>query len=932
MTPHFVKEGSWFLDHQVLQPLKSSCLMLNEQMKLKSDEIMEVERKHSKGGFFHLFDWNEESKRVKPVENILKSPPYMMEGDEYNAASSYRRSADFSSASSVASDEGYGSRAPGVVARLMGLDSLPAPNVLEPSSTTYSGSCSHRVSHYERSSPNLWNESQPMDYTDFSNRLDSLSSNPIEPRFHKVQNRPIERFQTEILPLKSAKPIPITQHKLLSPIKSPGFIPTKNAAYIMEAASKIIEVSPQKTSKHKVPSFGLSSVPSQIWDLKDKIEAAHKVSGHQRPDEPIRSTEMSLKGQHKSKSHNKSDYASTFSISRDSEKGSSNNSRNKGKSVWLAEQARVNNVQRKEGSFSSGNGSSANLKEGNDAKRKQFCRSQADRRKSMENGTSANRTNKVLRQNNQKQNCISNRDYSISKTSTLDQQGRKTRSINGTVGLNRTINKVIVNSESQSRKTSSSATDPSKERSRSRRKNLPRKKQPVNEDVLSGETISENTSTKSTQRSIKCNVTIGEHSNQSAEKMKTSMDVVSFTFTSPIARSVPDVPSTSQVVETSCSFDNDPCGNNDLLFSKSSGFSSLGLNIIGGDDLSVLLGKKLQELAYRVESSNCNIIMEETSSCPASSWQNSVLPSGTLITTSMRHHKGLQLDLDKDISYGTADFNCSSIDHLELDWRRKWQFSEEIEDRNASKSSSKTGTELDHQQPSPLSTLELAVTSECFADDRDGMKQELLARNQELLGSQPGSESETEFDVALSDFASPKTVGEMDKKLPTRTPNSRDLKESTNWELDYVKMVLKDSELKLMEYAVGQTENIMTPNGFDQLEHRNITETRGEEYKKLEQKLVVDCVSEYLEFVVGSCKGWGKLMQNKGRLAEEVYKEIMSLKQMGDIMEDEVVDKDMSRKHGRWVQFETEAFEEGLEIEKTILTCLVDELVFDLLL
>ncbi|KAK5772001.1 hypothetical protein PVK06_048259 [Gossypium arboreum] len=843
---------------------------------------------------------------------------YQMEGDEYNAASSYRRSADFSSASSMANDEGYGSRAPGVVARLMGLDSLPAPNVLEPSSTTYSGSCSLRVSHYERSSPNLWNESQPMDYTDFSNKLDSLSSNPIEPRFHKVQNCPIERFQTQILPLKSAKPIPITQHKLLSPIKSPGFIPTKNAAYIMEAASKIMEVSPQKTSKHKVPSFGLSSVPLQIWDLKDKIEAEHKVSGHQRPDEPIRSTEMSLKGQHKSKNHNRSDCAPTFSISRDSEKGSSNNSRNKGKSVSLAEQARVNNVQRKKGSFSSGNGSSANLKEGNDAKRKQFCRSQADMRKSMENGISANRTNKVLRQNNQKQNCISDRDYSISKTSALDQQGRKTRSINGTVGLNRTINKVIVNSESQSRKTRSSATNPSKEHSMSRRKNLPKKKQPINEDVLSGETISENTSIKSTQRSIKCTVTTEEHSNQSAEKMKTSMDVVSFTFTSPIAISVPDAPSTSQVVETSCSFDNDPCGNNDLLYSKSSGFSSLGLNIIGGDDLSVLLGKKLQELAYRVESSDCNIIMEETSSRPASSWKNSVLPSGTLITASMRHHKGLQLDLDKDISYSTADFNCSSIDHLELDWRRKWQFSEEIEDRNASKSSSETGTELDHQQPSPLSTLELAVTSECFADDRDG--------------SQPGSESETEFNVALSYFASPKTVGEMDKKLPTRTPNSRDLKKSTNWELDYVKMVLKDSELKLMEYALGQTENITTPNGFDQLKHWNITETQGEEYKTLEQKLVVDYVSEYLEFVVGSCEGWGKLMQNKGKLAEEVYKEIMSLKQMGDKMVDEVVDKDMSRKHGRWVEFETEAFEEGLEIEKTILTCLVDELVFDLLL
>ncbi|GMI85033.1 TON1 Recruiting Motif 8 [Hibiscus trionum] len=902
---------------------------------------MEVEKKHSRGGFFHLFDWNGksrkklflnnaeisgESKRGKPVESPLKSLPYSMDGDDYNGTSSNTRSADFSSASSVTSDEGCGSRAPGVVARLMGLDSLPTPNVSELSSTTYSGSCSLRVSHYERSIPNLWNEHQPMDYTDISNKLDRSSSNPIEPRFHKVQNRPIERFQTEILPPKSAKPIPITHHKLLSPVKRPGFIPTKNAAYIMEAAAKIIDVSPPTTSEHKVPSLGSSSVPLKIRDLKEKIEAAHKLSRPQRSDQPSQSVAKSLKEQHKGKSHNKSDSTPAFGTTRNSEKGSSNSSRNKGKLVSLAEQARVN-VRRKEGSFSSGNESPANPKEGNDAKGKHFSRRQADMRKNVENGTSANRTNNVLRHNNQKQNCISNRDYSTSKTSTLDQQGRKARSVNGTVGLNRT-NKVTVNSESQSRNMSSSATGPSKEPPMSRRKSLSRNKQPANEGLQSGKVVSENSPMNGGERSIKCNVTTTDgDSNQDAEKMKTSMDVVSFTFTSPIKRSLPDVPSRNQVEEMSCSFDGDPSGDSDLLFSKSSGFSSLGLSMIGGDAQSFILGKKLHELTYRVESSNCNIILEETPCSPAYSRKTSVLPSGTLTTTSMGHLERLPVDLEKDISHSSANFNCSSINNPELDWRRKWQLSEEIEDQNASNSSSETGIDLDLQHPSPISTLELLVTSECFADSRDdttGMM--CLARNAEVLSSSPRNESS-------------QTVGETDEKLQTTTSNSTDFKESTNSELDFVKMVLQDSELKFIEYALGQTDNIMTLNAFDQL--GTGTEGHGEDHDKLELQLLLDCVSESLELrygqvFVGSCKGWekwGELIQNKGWLAEELYKEILGWRNMGNLLEvDDLVGKNMNTKHERWLDFNMEAFEEGLEVEKTILTCLVDELVFDLLL
>ncbi|GMI79382.1 TON1 Recruiting Motif 8 [Hibiscus trionum] len=902
---------------------------------------MEVERKRLKGGFLQLFDWNgksrkklfsnnselpEESKRVKPEEHVVKPPSLTTEGDEYSATSNNRRSGDFNSSSSVTSDEGYGSRAPGVVARLMGLDALPTQNVSESSSIPYSGSCSLRGSHFERSTPSLWNEYQ---HTNYTNKLDRSSSNPIEARFLKVQNQPIERFQTEILPPKSAKPIPITHHKLLSPIRSPAFIPTKNAAYIMEAAARIIEASPQATSKSKVPSFGSSSVPLKMRNLREKIEAAHKVSRPRRADEPSESMVKPLKVQHKDKNHSKSDYTPTFRITKDSEKGNSNSSRNKGKSVSLAEQARVN-VQRKEGSSSSVNGSSVNQKERNDAKRKQFSTSQSDLQRTVEKRASANRTNSVLRQNNQKQNCISNRDNSTSKILTSDQQGRNARSTNGTLELNRTIN---------SRKTVSVATDTAKEVPMSRRKNLPRKKRPVNDDLPSGQTVTDISSTNGSERSIKCNVTTDGHLNQDADVKKTSTDVVSFTFTSPLSRSMHDISSTNQVAEKSCSssFYTDPSGDNDMLFLKSSAFSSPGFNIIGGDALSAILEKKLQELTCRIESSNCNIIIEGNSASPTSSLQNSVPSSGMGTATSTARHRRLQVDIDKDMSCSSIDFVGSS-DSLGLDLGGKWQQSEEIEEQNAGTSSSETGIEVDSRHPSPFSTLEPAITSGGCSGSRNGTGPFFSVQDQEVLNWTSESESLTEFGMELSDSASSKPAGETNRKLLTTTLNSRDYKLSINWETDFVKMLLKDSELLFIEYALGQTEKVMTLKAFNQLEHLTGAESNGEDYK-LEQKLLLDCVSEcmesmYRQVLVGSCKGcfeWEKKIQNRGWLAEAVNKEISGWKSMGDTMVDDLVDKDMSTKYGRWLDFDMEAFEEGVEIEKNILTCLVDELISDLL-
>ncbi|XP_039032307.1 uncharacterized protein LOC120167319 [Hibiscus syriacus] len=344
----------------------------------------------------------------------------------------------------------------------------------------------------------------------------------------------------------------------------------------------------------------------------------------------------------------------------------------------------------------------------------------------------------------------------------------------------------------------------------SRRKNLPRKKCPVNEDILSGQTVPDISSTNCSERSLKCNVTTDGHLNQDADVKKKSMDVVSFTFTSPLSRSMPDISSTSPVAEkrgSSC-FYTDTSGDNDMLFLKSSAFHSSGFNIIGWDAPSTILEKKLQELTCRIESSNCNIIIEGASASPTSSSQNSLPSSDMATTTSTAHHRRLQVDLDKDTS--TFLHICNSCSEARMIWNHFIQ-SKETEEQNASTISTETGIEADNRHPGLLSTLEPVITSAGCSGSRNG------------------------FDRFWSEAAKDALHG-------------------------------------------------------------------------------------------------GKKMQNRDWLAEEVNKEILGWKSMGDTMVDDLADKDMSMKHGRWLDFDMEALEEGVEIVKNILTCLVDELVSDFLL
>ncbi|KAH1054842.1 hypothetical protein GLYMA_08G366600v4 [Glycine max] len=100
---------------------------------------------------------------------------------------------------------------------------------------------------------------------------------------------------------------------------------------------------------------------------------------------------------------------------------------------------------------------------------------------------------------------------------------------------------------------------------------------------------------------------------------------------------------------------------------------------------------------------------------------------------------------------------------------------------------------------------------------------------------------------------------------------------------------------------------------------------------------LLDCVIEYLEsnccqyFNSGS-KAWTKLplCMKAEMLAQEVKREINEWLSMVGMVPDEIIEWEMSHSLGKWTDFDIEAFEAGVDIDGDILQILVDEVVQDL--
>ncbi|XP_047338584.1 serine-rich adhesin for platelets-like [Impatiens glandulifera] len=459
-------------------------------------------------------------------------------------------------------DDGYGNKAPGVVARLMGLDSLPTSYFGEPCATT----------------PFL--DSQSL--KDHCQTLSGTSiQNSVEIKSQKMINSPIKKFQTEILPPKSAKPIPITQNKLLSPIKSPGFVLLKDASDIMEAAAKIIDpglqASSSSTSKSKTRLIGSSSVPLKVKDLKEKAEGVQKPSRFP-------------KGQCRSRSSSDDDV------------------NNKGRSISLAVQAKVN-VQKREGLSQNAIRSSSGQKE-QSIKNQQNCQ----KKPSTNNSSTSLRQNNNPKQsclvdkenlpskknNHPKQSCLVDKDNLPSKPLSK-VQGRRTKPVDSSPGQMKTTVK-------------SKATDHgSKSASLKNRLNEGNSHQEKNDRQISLKSATERSLTRAEENKGK------------------GVDVVSFTFTSPISRS--------------------------MKSEKPRRASQKNMNGGDGDALSALLEQKLKELTHIVDSngdySSSSSIISQDSVSDIESVTTTQISYDSKNQKAAHHHHRLQINEEMNMEPST---------------------------------------------------------------------------------------------------------------------------------------------------------------------------------------------------------------------------------------------------------------------------------------
>ncbi|XP_062215864.1 uncharacterized protein LOC133916268 isoform X2 [Phragmites australis] len=903
----------------------------------------------SGGGIFNLFDWKRKSRKklfsnspegaklVKRSEETLPSRRlHSVDEDEGIGVSSFKGSSDYSCASSVTDEEGREMKAPGVVARLMGLDAMPSSGVPEPYCTPFRDTRSFRDSHSLKRSPEYSMNDQ---FSHVPRRVDGYMRKPLDLRAQKMPSSPIERFQIEALPPRSAKTLPMSHHRLLSPIKNPGFSSARNAAQIMEEAAKILEPRPEASSREKICSFSPARIPLRVSEPRQIIPASQRTvslkmqSSRIPPDLPdVRFS----RGQHMNRSWNSDEDIVVIRPSVDSYEinNPSCSKSNKGKSISLALQAKVN-VQKREGVSGLGRNSGMQ-KELDEHRTNQPFRSQSNhqRNKQQKKPSLSGTSSPVLRQNNQKQNSLVSRGKVAPNKSVSTQQGRKVMAGDSSSGKIKSGSKV---SKVGGRKDIVESISGDREGSSSNNKDFPQKKRLIERNSTNekGTFVPEKPVGK-LQKQVQPNVVMDEHIKRNKESKDTT-DVVSFTFTSPLVKPSAGPSRLAGKWDTRSNFNLDTGCDKDDSDNKAEGLSSVGLNFVNGDALSLLLEKKLKELTSKIDPSitftrgdtfvPATFTLEEPPTSSCSNWGSE---SGAFDCSPSEVKPSQYVDYCQSAQSSTKGqiFRGSKL---------------QVEEPEECSSISNARKEREHEDLSPLSVLEPTFLSEsCWSSECSGSSDGIKGYSSSSeVKNDPGNflmnPSSVDIESKTTDSSSSASLDTSDISDVTQCS-----KKSRNTELEYVGDVLGNVNLATDELGslfVNQDGSALDPLLFEKLESMNVY-TQGKEplRHRRYRRLLFDCVNECLEtrrltYFRAGYAAWSKGVAALSRSIEkEVCNEITSWKSMGEWVEDELVDKDMSSGVGTWVDFGVEAFEAGEEVETEILGSLLDEVISDMFL
>ncbi|KAG1365289.1 hypothetical protein COCNU_12G002890 [Cocos nucifera] len=855
--------------------------------------------------------------------------------DEMIGVSSVKGSSDYSCTSSVTDEEGNTFRAPGVVARLMGLDSMPISGTSVPYSTPLHDSRSLQDNHSQRRSPGFCINDQ---FNHVIKRSEAYSRIPAELRSQKMPSSPIKRFQTEGLPPRFAKSVPTTHHKLLSPIKNPGFFSVKNAAHIMEATTKVLGPEVQTSVGRFQPLVSLSN-PIKVCNSQEIMAASQRTT--RLPESSRRCVESasmrSLRGQPVNRSWNGSEHATVCRFSPITAETNSAGAKGKGRSISSAVQAKVI-VQKREGSSMS-NRSALVQKDNNECKSNRPWKSQSNNPKNNQQKRAATNASSLLKQNNQKQNCLASKNKLPSKQSVSNQQGRKILSGDASSGKNKIVNKLSGSTRISFIKGDLITSDNTEEGLSSDSKNFPRKKRLIEQGSSSEKSEAPyGILVDRHKKHVQHTVVIDELPRWSGDKRRSGADVVSFTFTSPMIKASPGSRFSTHVVEKEDKC-NGPCSASD---SDCRHLSSLRSDVIVGDSLGFLLEHKLRELTSEADSPSCKLLRGTTAATGPVS-QDSVFAVDTPSIAPTEHERGPVVSSCKDelggifeSSFSLASGQMFTMSHRMLEAERA-ECSSTSEDRKLP----------DHQYQSPISILEVpfsnesSSSSESWESPSEGKMHDSSVQSQHIVDlSCFNKTSSVEAEVELSGSASSMEITCGDHPPEIRRTGHTD---ACNQELEYMREILSNMKCLFKNLDLCQMDHdggVLDPLLFDKLETSgSLIALEGEERdSRMRRKMLFDCVNECLDLKCSHYFHAGYRMWTKGLAAvmkdwtEELYKEISGWRSMGDWMVNELVDRDMSSCFGRWVNFDTEAFEAGVEVEMAIFNSLVDEVVADFMI